>query len=126
MNPLRRGVFWVTDIDSPEMIILSAECDIQGNFLTQPVPELLADNGCEFNHKRVWETFKRSEKYNYYPRGRVQIRHGKAAIYCNPVLCTDNVIAKVTPAFGLFTENGITSVRVVADGSEHYKYSAEL
>lgn len=126
MNPLQRGVFWVTDIDSPEMIIISAECDVQGNFLAQPAPEMLADNGCDFNHKRVWGTFNRSEKYNYYPRGRVQIRHGEALIYCNPALCTDNVIEKVINAFGLYAENGITSVRVVADGSEHYKYSAEL
>ncbi len=125
MNALHRGVFWVTDIDSAEMIIVSAKCDTDGNFIIQPDSELLADNGCEFNHKRVWETFRRSESYNFYPRGRVQIRHGKAVIYCNPVLCTDAIAEKVVTAFGLRADNGIKSVRFVADGSEHYDYSAD-
>ena len=95
MKPLQRGVFWVTDIDSAEMIIVSAECDTDGNFIIQPDSELLTDNSCEFNHKRVWETFRRSESYNFYPRGRVQIRHGKAVIFCNPVLCTDAIALKL-------------------------------
>jgi len=122
MSALKRGVFWVTDIENAVLIIAAAECDTEGRFIMPPAPEMLADSGCEFNHKRVWEALGRHESFNFYPRGRVQIRRGKAVIYCNPTLCTQRIIDKVTTAFGLCTGNGISSVRVVADGSEHYKY----
>ena len=123
MSALKRGVFWVTDIEKAELIIAAAECDTEGRFITLPAPEMLADSGCEFNHKRVWEALKRRESYNFYPRGRVQIRRGKAVIYCNPVLCREGIIGRVTAAFGLCAGNRIRSVRVVADGSEHYKFT---
>ena len=120
MSALKRGVFWVTDIENAELIIAAAECDTEGRFITPPAPEMLADSGREFNHKRVWETLGRRESYNFYPRGRVQIRRGKAVIYCNPALCMEGIIGRVTTTFGLCASNGISSVRVVADGAEQY------
>ena len=122
MSALKRGVFWVTDIENAELIIAAAECDTNGSFITPPASEMLANSGCEFNHKRVWKAHGRRESYNFYPRGRVQIRRGKAVIYCNPALCSERIISRVTAAFGLCAGNGISSVRVFADGSEHYKY----
>ena len=53
MNRLQRGVFWVTDIENVEIIIISASCDTNSSF-TESIPqEYLAKNGDEFNHCRV-------------------------------------------------------------------------
>ena len=39
--------------------------------------------------------------YNYFPRGRVELRHGKAVIYLNPTICTPEMYARIRQAFSL-------------------------
>ena len=125
MNRLQRGVFWVTDIKNAEMIIISASCDTKGNF-TESIPqEYLSKNGDEFNYRRVWETLHNNKNFDYYPRGRVQIRNNKAIIFCSLHICTDHIIDEIKQKFGLDQSNGIVSVKVIADGSEHYKCNLE-
>ena len=125
MNRLQRGVFWVTDIENAEMIIVCASCDTNGNFTESISQEYLSKNGDEFNHRRVWESLRNNKKFDYYPRGRVQIRNSKAIIFCSPHICTDYIIDKIKQEFGLHHSNGIVSVKVVVDGSEHYKCNLE-
>ena len=58
--------------------------------------------------------------YNYYPRGRVEIKNGKATIYFNPVLNRFDIHSLIVTEFDLLGKNII--VREVADGSNHYEY----
>ena len=121
MNRLQRGLLWVTDIENAEMIIVSATCDTNGVFTESISQEYLSKNGAEFNHRRVWESLHYNKNFDYYPRGRVQIRNGKAMIFCSPHICTNHIIDEIMQKFGLHQSNGIVSAKVVADGSEHYK-----
>ena len=121
MNRLQRGLLWVTDIENAEMIIVSATCDTNGVFTESISQEYLSKNGDEFNHRRVWESLHYNKNFDYYPRGRVQIRNSKAIIFCSPHICTDHIIDEIKRKFGLNQSNGIVSVKIIADGSEHYK-----
>ena len=64
MNP-KKGPFWVVDIEKP---IVACPVAID----TNPVP----------SHKSVWDDCKGNikEAWNYYPRGRVEIRRGKVIV----------------------------------------------
>lgn len=62
-----------------------------------------------------------NKKFNYYPRGRVQIANGKATIYANPNICTQDVMYFIIDMFNLSGSNGITKIRIIPDGSDHYK-----
>ena len=53
--------------------------------------------------------------YNYYPRVRVVVRNGKATIFLNQHIVTDEVIAKINKTFGL------TAPKIHAEGGEDYK-----
>lgn len=65
---------------------------------------------------------RRSKPYDYYPRGRVEIKEkSKAKIFLNPDIATDKIIAYIIEKFRLQHRE----VKVVADGSKHYGYSAE-
>ena len=97
-------------------------CDENGNALE--AVEYSSKSGDNFNHKAEWARFPRSitnkHPYNYYPRGRVEIKKNKATVYVNPVLNTPSVMELVDMEFGLC--NGTIPTRTVADGSSHYDY----
>ena len=57
----------------------------------------------------------RQYEYNYYPRGRIVVRNGRATVFLNRHIANDEVIAAVSQIFGL----GIPKVH--AEGGEHYK-----
>ena len=75
----KRGLFWYVD----------------GELLCFPVSGDEADTVSN-NHRRFWETLPHSltcgMPYNYFPRGRVELRHGKAVVYLHPSLCTPELI----------------------------------
>lgn len=79
----------------------------------------------DINHKRLWERLDsvvtEGYPYNYYPRGRVELRHGKALIFCSTHICTEELKSLITERFGLTEENGIKEVVLKADGSAHYQ-----
>lgn len=56
--------------------------------------------------------------YNYFPRGRVELRHGKALVYLHPTLCTPGIYARIRHAFSLPDEMQLS---LKADGSRHYR-----
>lgn len=101
----KRGLFWYVD----------------GDLLCFPVSVDAADT-IGRNHRRFWETLPRSlthgVPYNYYPRGRVELRHGKAVVYLHPTLCTPEIFARIRQAFSLPDE---MQVSFKADGSRHYR-----
>ena len=74
------------------------------------------------SHKDAWaQIVQQKEKrfrryaYNYYPRGRVVVRNGKAAIFLNQHIANDEVVAALGTIFGL------TAPKIHAEGGEHYK-----
>ena len=103
-----KGLFWFIN---GEVFCRYASCDENRN--------LLQAAEFENNHKRLWNTLPKSitqgKAYNYFPRGRVEIRRGQATVYLSPYLCTDEIYDKIRKAFSL--DN--TAV-FKADGSSHY------
>ena len=101
----KRGLFWYVDGELLCFPVSSAEVDTVGN-----------------NHRRFWETLPHSltcgMPYNYLPRGRVELRHGKAVVYLNPSLCTPEIDARIRHAFSLPDEMPLS---FKADGSRHYR-----
>lgn len=134
MNNLYKGVFWIKDTETPEVssVSVKALCDTQGNFIDKSSidPDTLSKNKTNFNHQKVWQTLDKcitgNKPYNYYPRGRVEIKSGKAVIYANVSIATEGLKNWVISAFNLTESNGIKSVILKADGSNHYKSYAEI
>lgn len=124
---LQKGIFWIVDldnIDNNSKYCFTIDSDINGNPLCDP--ELLnSKNGETYNHEKTWNQLDKkytfNKKYNYFPRGRVEINRGKATIYLNPNINTDEVIDFIIDNFHLTERNGITNIKIVSDGSDHYK-----
>lgn len=124
MDKLYRGIFWIKDIESFASVVVKAECNSNGFFVAIPVSELIAKSGAEFNHQAAWSTLPKRETdnkpYNYYPRGRVEIRNSKAVIYANGNIVDKKLIKWAVNEFNLTKENGIELVEIKADMSKHY------
>ena len=126
---LYKGVFWIKDKESIDesSVSIKALCDINGNFidLSSINPDTLSKNETNFNHQKIWQTLDKritdNKPYNYYSRGRVEIKNGKAVIYANVNIATEELKIWVISTFNLIKENGIKTVALKADGSEHYK-----
>lgn len=105
MVTAKRGLFWYVD----------------GELLCFPVSGDVVD-AVSNNHRRFWETLPHSltggMPYNYYPRGRVELRCEKAMVYLHPTLCTPEIFARIRQAFSLPDE---MQVSFKADGSRHYR-----
>ena len=124
---LSKGIFWIKDPDniSSSNLYFTVPCDVLGEPTFTDGLNLTAKCGTTFNHERTWKQLPNSitegKTYNYYPRGRVEINHGKAIIYANPNIVNDELKEWCKDKFNLYPYNGIKSIRMVADGSEHYK-----
>ena len=71
-----KGIFW---LKSDELISVKVLCNENGNEL-EPCT-FSSKSGKNFNHKIEWDRLPRSvtcgSKYDYYPRGRMEIGKGK-------------------------------------------------
>lgn len=92
---------------------------VDGELLCFPVSGDEADTVGN-NHRRFWKTLPHSltggMPYNYFPRGRVELRHGKAVVYLHPSLCTPGIDIRIRLAFSLPDE---VPLSFKADGSRH-------
>lgn len=106
------GIFWVLAETETELTAQNIFC----------VAEAYSENGDKtiFNHKRVWQTVERKvtngKPYNYYPRGRVEIKNGKATVWLN-----GNILHLSDEIIKIFALSTLSQVRIKEDGSEHYK-----
>ena len=104
--------------NEPFLFRIPVDCAGTPCYLTS-IPRPNSKRGDNYNHKLTWyqhvpEELRRGKPYDWYPRGRVEIRRtGRATIYLNPDLATDAVISYITEKFNLQHLN----VKVVADGS---------
>lgn len=108
-----------------ELITVLTACDEYGTSI-EPVT-YSSKSGNNFNHKSEWACLDKSVTggypFNYYPRGRVEIKNRKAVIFLNPDICTELILGKVTDAFELKAENALCEIKVKSDGSNHYRYT---
>ena len=129
-NKLYKGIFWLRPEGYGEFTVISkkARCLPSGE-VTENTVEFSSKSGENFTHKAEWAKLDRKltsgHAYNYYPRGRVEIKNGIATVYFNPYLNTPKTIGKVQLYFGLFEENGLSEIRIKNDGSKHYQFQKE-
>ena len=120
-----KGIFWIKP--NGELFVLKVKCDSFGNFLEDIPHDMLSKSGGNFNHKNAWNALPKSitdnKEYNYFPRGRAEIRNGKAIIFTNYI--TEDLKLKIIDAFYLSDGNGIEQVIFKIDNSAHYKYTAK-
>lgn len=125
---LCKGIFWVTDKENVEEnhMIYQIPVDHMGH-IDESVDrsQLNSKNKDNFNHKTTWKSLNtketRNKRFDYYPRGRVEISHGKAIIFATPCICTEEIMGYIKEKFELTVENGIQTVIVMPDYSEHYR-----
>ena len=123
---MKKGIFWCDSFgcDSPHLIVVSVKCDADGKS-DRPI-DFSSKSGQNFNHKAEWQKLSRSvtrgQPFNYYPRGRVEIKNRKATIYLNPDLNNTVVLNKIIEEFELKNQQGLKSIAVKSDGSSHYHY----
>lgn len=131
MNPIFQGIFWAIcnydandcpDIRTFDLLYFKVLCDIDGMILDHNA-QLNSKSGKSFNHKVQWRQIPKKivkgHSYQYYPRGRVEIKNRKAIIFLNPVINELSVIDRIKREFCLDNE-GIHTIEVKSDGSSHY------
>ena len=114
---LAKGIFWIID---GKLVCCLIQCSSNGDPLGELVEDAVSKSGTNYNHERYWATLPKSvtggKDYQYYPRGRVEIARGRAKIYLNPQICSDEVRKMIVEEFGLSGMN----VDMMADGAAHY------
>ena len=114
------GIFWFVqkdeEIEKFQILYLDIpqDAEIQGN----------SRNGLTFTHKNTWSDLSisceksiKNKQWDYFPRGRVEIRNNKATVYLNPNINTPEYQKDIIDAFNLHRIN----TKFISDGSTHYK-----
>ena len=123
---MRKGIFWCVDAsrDNPRLITVSVSCDANGD--ADPSTVFSSKSGENFNHKAEWDKLGKSVRngvaYNYYPRGRVEIRNRKAIIFLNPDINQEHILRLICETFELQLSDDLKEVLVKSDGSRHYQF----
>lgn len=123
---MRKGIFWCTNFDTecPELITVSVACDKSGD--PKESARFSSKSGNNFNHRLEWEHLDRSitagRPFNYYPRGRIEIKNGKATVFLNPVINKECIVSKVMDEFGLI-DGELKRINIKSDGSNHYQFT---
>ena len=119
---MQKGIFWMLPEDGGTVLKVSVPCNEAGESLDQTVCDS-SKSGENFNHKAEWEKLGRRVTkglpFDYYPRGRVEVKNGRVTIFLNPTLCEVAALQRIYAAFDLTASRNI---RIVADGSKHYRY----
>ena len=122
MNKLYRGIFWIKDLDNLENnsnYLIKIETNENGDVLDCPFP-LNSKKGDNYVHQKTWlllnNNLTKNKPFDYYPRGRVEIKHGDVLIYINPILNRQNIIDYLKKEYCLQD-----NTKVIMDFHEHYK-----
>ena len=120
-SKLSKGVFWYK---RGELLPFFIPCDENGIVLETPEYPLESKDGTNYNHQKLWarlpHTVTEGNPFNFYPRGRVEIREGKATVFLHPSLFTEEIELEIVHTFGLVSENKVKLVHFVPDDSAHY------
>ena len=127
---LYRGIFWILDVNNAgsSNLYFTIPCDVFGD-INDPefhIPDSMSSTGSDnYNHQRVWDSLERrytkGKPFNYYPRGRVEISNGVAKVFHSPRIPQDELRKFVIDKFNLTPHNGIKKIKMIADGSDHYR-----
>lgn len=126
-SQLYRGIFWITDTDNiyGSDLYFRIPCDKNGTTDFEIPVETSAKNADNYNHKKLWNSLPKrttgGKPFDYYPRGRVEIKNGMAIVYHSPYIPQDELKKWLIDKFNLTACNGIRKIRLIADGSEHYR-----
>ncbi|MCM1507682.1 MAG: hypothetical protein NC177_11190 [Ruminococcus flavefaciens] len=126
-SQLYRGIFWIKDIDRiyDSGLYFRIPCDKNGLTEYEIPSEVSAKNAPDYNHKKLWESLPKKitagKPFDFYPRGRIEIRNTKAFVYHSPHIPQDVLKKWVAEKFNLTESNGIRKIRLIADGSNHYR-----
>lgn len=116
-----KGIFWYVP-DEHKLIAVKFACDENGNTLDNI--NYYSESGEKFNYKTEWSKLHKSitnnKPYNYYPRGRVEIKKGEATIFFNPALNRFAIHNLIMSEFDLVGKRII--VKEVADSSKKYEH----
>ena len=125
---MRKGIFWCTNFDSecPELITVSVVCDKNGD--SQETVQFSSKSGDSFNHRLEWERLDRKitggQSFNYYPRGRIEVKNGRIKIFASSVIVgSEEYKEAVCRAF--YYNPDRKDIIWIADDSEHYSYVSE-
>ncbi|SOC08082.1 hypothetical protein [Pseudobutyrivibrio ruminis] len=124
---MKKGIFWYCNTSrygvEEHIIPVFVECNIDGTALEDV--EFSSKSGTNFNHKKEWSKRNSEYPYNYYPRGRVEIRKGKIKVFANPVIIEDEDAKRIIiDTFELLEFED--QIIWIPDGSTHYKYLAQF
>ena len=114
-----KGIFWLR-VPDQELIVKKVSCNAMGVALAPVVYS--SKSGDNFNHKAEWDNFSKritsGRPYNYYPRGRVEVRNGCYRIFVSPYIGTDTELVElVLQEFKLKDMAG----EIHIDNSWHYR-----
>ena len=123
-----KGIFWIKDINDIRntAVCIKEKCGLHGIFAgTRNMNEnMLSKSKDNFNHQKAWNSLSKAitenKPYNYYPRGRVEIRNAQAVIFANGNIASERLKDWAVQEFGLTRENGIKAVTLKTDMSKHY------
>lgn len=125
----KKGIFWIVDrenLENNEPFLFRIPVDIVGKLccLTE-IPPFYSKYGDNYNYRKTWESYvpaevRQGKPYNYYPRGRVEIKEMfKAKIFLNPDIADEKIIAYIVEKFRLERRD----VKVIATKSKRYSYT---
>ena len=116
-SQLYKGIFWIVDLDdisNNDEYCFVIPVDSYGDITDYDGLSLNDRNKTTYNHANTWNDLPKHlthrKSFDYYPRGRVEINNGKAIIYANPNICTDEIKNFIISEFNLTTHNGINEV----------------
>ena len=136
---MNKGIFWIicsyelidgsitVDFSDYKLLSILIPCTDDGEVIDGSSALLNSKKGNSITHKAAWNTktitdreysrLIRNHRYNYFPRGRVEINNGKAVIFLNPCIHHEFVINDIVETFGI---SAVKSIKVIADNSSHY------
>ena len=101
-----------------QLLTVKVSCDGMGAPLVPVV--FSSKSGENFNHRVEWAKLSprltQGKSFNYYPRGRVEVKNGKVTVYCHPDLTQPPYQDWIMAEFEIPAQS-----RFVADGSAHYQ-----
>ena len=120
---MKKGIFWCMDKNDVNLYTVSVACNSNGIETENVVYS--SKSGTNFNHKTEWEKADKkitgTHPYNYYPRGRVEVKNGRAIIFLNPDINTKEILEEIYRVFEL-KEDELKNILIKSDGSHNYGY----
>lgn len=126
-SQLYRGIFWIPDTDNiyDSDLYFRIPCDEYGLTCSEIPVEISSKSADNYNHKKLWNSLPKKltggKPFDYYPRGRVEIKNRMALVYHSGYIPQDMLKVWLIEKFNLTVANGIRKIRLIADNSGHYR-----